>query len=207
MFVKSNTLVMMSALLLVLGFAAGMWYQSFRLEHAAGQDSIVLLDAAEADSDAEVTAAGPAEIEVFVTGAVRYPQVYRVADDTRVYEAVALAVLLPEAETVGLEMARILADEETVIVPYRSGEGDEAAAVAVAAALASAGGSGGGKININTASLAELDTLPGIGPVLAQRIVDHREQHGKFQEVSDLLNVSGIGDQRLADIEPHITLR
>jgi competence protein ComEA len=61
-------------------------------------------------------------------------------------------------------------------------------------------------VNINTATADELEALPGIGPVLAQRIVDYREQHGPFRSVRDLLNVSGIGDSHLADLAPLVTV-
>ena len=61
-------------------------------------------------------------------------------------------------------------------------------------------------MNINTATLDQLESLPGIGPALGQRIVDYRTQHGPFHSVQDLLNVSGIGDKRLADLKPLITV-
>jgi len=65
---------------------------------------------------------------------------------------------------------------------------------------------GTGMLNLNTATLDQLETLSGIGEVLAQRILDYREEHGAFKAVEDLLNVSGIGDKRLADLKPHITV-
>ena len=61
-----------------------------------------------------------------------------------------------------------------------------------------------GKIDINTATVDQLQMLPGIGEVLAQRIIDYREEHGAFQSIEDLLNVSGIGESKLANIEPRI---
>jgi len=61
-------------------------------------------------------------------------------------------------------------------------------------------------INSNTATLAEPDSLPGIGPALGQRIVDYRDQHGPFRSVDELLNVSGIGEKRLADLRPKVTV-
>jgi competence protein ComEA len=61
-------------------------------------------------------------------------------------------------------------------------------------------------INLNTATLDQLETLPGIGPSLGQRIIDHRQEHGPFRSVDDLLNVSGIGEKRLADLRSKVTV-
>ena len=64
----------------------------------------------------------------------------------------------------------------------------------------------GALVNLNAAGLSELDTLPGVGPVTAQKILDWRTQHGTFTSVDELLEVDGIGDKTLADIAPHVTL-
>ena len=66
--------------------------------------------------------------------------------------------------------------------------------------------SGSGKINLNTASAEELEELPGIGPVLAQRIIDYREKHGYFKRIEDVQNVSGIGSKRFEQIKDLVTI-
>jgi competence protein ComEA len=107
-----------------------------------------------------------------------------------------------------LNLARVLVDGEQVRVPA---PGEE---VAVAPVVPGAGGggaggapgAGAGPVSLNTADLAALDTLPGVGPVLAQRILDWRTAHGRFASVDELGEVSGIGDKLLAQLSPLVTL-
>jgi len=63
-----------------------------------------------------------------------------------------------------------------------------------------------GRVNLNTATLAQLDTLPGIGETLAQRIIDYRNTHGAFRTVDEIINVSGIGEKKLAELRPYATV-
>ena len=90
----------------------------------------------------------------------------------------------------------------------RSASGSDARAKLTLIAPAAAGGTpaAGALVDLNTAGLSELDTLPGVGPVTAQKILDWRTQHGTFTSVDELLEVDGIGDKTLADIAPHVTL-
>jgi competence protein ComEA len=100
-----------------------------------------------------------------------------------------------------LNLARVLTDGEQVVVGVRAPPG-------VAASAASAPTSAGSTalVDINTASQAELETLPDVGPVTAQAILDFRAQNGSFTAVDELLEVSGIGEATLAKIAPHVTL-
>lgn len=120
------------------------------------------------------------------------------------------------ADVAAINLARVLVDGEQVIVP-KPGEvvaGPGAAgsgAGADGSSSGSVGGSGGsggsgGKVALNTADLAALDTLPGVGPVLAQRILDWRTEHGRFTTVDELGEVSGIGEKLLAQLSPKVTL-
>lgn len=134
-------------------------------------------------SVAPVTGPG-GTITVHVAGAVRSPGVVRVADGSRVGEAVAAAGgLLPEADPARINLAAPLVDGQQVLVPAQ-GVSTEAPA--------------DGRVRLNVAGTEELETLPGVGPVLAARIVAYRDEHGPFSAVEDLLEVPGIGEAKLA---------
>ncbi|MFG2471031.1 helix-hairpin-helix domain-containing protein [Streptomyces canus] len=144
--------------------------------------------------------AGPAgaEIVVDVGGKVREPGIQRLPAGSRVADALkAAGGVRPGTNTDALNRARFLVDGEQVIV----------GGPAVPAPAPDTGGSGSGgqagpaaPLSMNTATVDQLDTLPGVGPVLAQHIVDYRTRHGGFRSVDELREVNGIGDRRFADL-------
>jgi competence protein ComEA len=144
--------------------------------------------------------AGPVKattpLVVAVTGRVRRPGVVTLPAGARVIDALrAAGGPLPGADLALLNLARKLADGELVVVGV-PGAGDPAAPPAT-------DGAGGGEqapLDLNTATLAQLDTLPGVGPVLAQRILDWRTEHGRFTMVDQLGDVPGIGESRLSQL-------
>lgn len=141
-------------------------------------------------------------IVVHVVGSVRKPGVFTFHEGDRVIDAVrAAGGFAPGADAIGINLARPLVDGEQIVVPKRGEAGAPPGGGA-------GGGSAqqGGKININLATVADFDSLPGIGPVLAQKIVDYREQHGPFKAITDLQKVSGIGPKKYASLEEHITV-
>jgi competence protein ComEA len=145
----------------------------------------------------------PSALVVDVAGWVRHPGVYDFHQGDRVIDAIHRAGGARQgADLTSINLAALLTDAEQIVV-VRGGPGSVSGAPAGGAP---AGSGGQAPVNINTATLDQLETLPGIGPVLGQRIVDYRQQHGPFRSVEDLLNVSGIGDQRLADLRPMITV-
>jgi competence protein ComEA len=135
-----------------------------------------------------------AELYVDVVGAVRRPGLYRLPQAARIADAVRTAGgPTRKAQLELVNLAAPLADGEQVVVPRRG-----------AAAAAKASGASGpisGPIHLSTATAEQLDTLPGIGPVTAQKIIDYRQQHGGFSSVEELDAVPGIGPARLQQLE------
>lgn len=140
-----------------------------------------------------------AEIVVDVSGKVREPGIHHLPAGSRVTDALrAAGGVRPGTNTDGLNRARFLVDGEQVIV---GGPAAPAPGVAAGGPAGSAAGAvPGAPVPLNTATVDQLDTLPGVGPVLAQHIVDYRTQHGGFRSVDELRQVNGIGDRRFADL-------
>ncbi|WP_344367439.1 helix-hairpin-helix domain-containing protein [Arthrobacter humicola] len=156
--------------------------------------------------------AGAGTITVHVAGAVARPGVVQLPAGSRLYEAIAAAGGATDtAEQDRLNLAAVLEDGQKVLVPIR-GEPDQAGASDGGGASPPGSGAagtsqgGGGKINLNTAGLEELGTLPRVGPVLAQRIVDWRTQHGRFKTVQELDAVDGIGPKLLEALLPLVSV-
>ncbi len=140
------------------------------------------------------------EVVVSVGGRVAHPGLLRLPAGSRVDDAVrAAGGAAPDADLTGLNLARRLVDGEQVLVGVPPGTG--------VAAPGGAGGAGArGLVDLNTATTADLDALPGVGPVLAQRIVDWRTEHGRFGSVDQLREVEGIGESKYAQIKAKVAV-
>ena len=154
----------------------------------------------------------PASVVVYVSGAVMTPGLVEVPQGSRVGDALAAAGGFDEtADPSALNLARVVEDGEQIDVPTR----DERSAQESAATEGQGSGSGAsspasskttGLVNINTATQAELESLPGVGPSTAKKIIDDRTAHGPFKKKEDLKRVSGIGEKKYASLESNITV-
>ena len=153
-------------------------------------------------------------IVIHITGAVPRPGVYALPKGARVQDAISAAGgFLAEANKTGINLARTLEDGEQLDIPYGEGASIVIPTPGVDTGGNSGGdsGSGGGGtvtelININTAAQFELETLPGIGPTTAQKIIAYREANGPFATIEDIINVSGIGPGTFERIKDLITV-
>lgn len=160
------------------------------------------------------------EIVVYVAGAVEKPGLVHLAADARLNDALKQVSLLPEANLESMNPAEKLKDGQKVTVPFKvvlippdstvagnpaNAESVSSVPTAIQAPVAISV-SAGGKININTAGAAELDKLSGVGPALAERIIQYRTEHGPFAKAEDLENVSGIGPKTYAKMASQVTV-
>ena len=142
-------------------------------------------------------------IVVHITGAVPRPGVYALAQGARVQDGISAAGgFLAIANKTGINLARLLEDGEQLDIPYLEGE----APIVLDDPQVTEAPSSSELININTASQTELETLPGIGPTTAQKIIQYREANGPFVNIEDIINVSGIGPGTFERIKDLITV-
>jgi competence protein ComEA len=158
-----------------------------------------------ASAPAAPASAAPTTAPVVVVqaaGAVMQPGLYRLAPGARVDDLIqAAGGLAADADADRVNLAALLTDGEKVYVP-RVGEPVPDGAGDGGASSAAGPLSAASPIDLNSASIAQLDTLPGVGPATAQAIVDYRSAHGRFTSVDDLLNVRGIGPSKLEELRP-----
>jgi len=190
--------------LVTIAVAAGVlltWWLLSERPRTSSPDPISLSAEATSPPGGAASSGAPAagELVVDVEGKVKHPGIVTLPAGSRVHEAVAKAGgVRGKVDTSTLNMARVLTDGEQILVGVEP--------VAAAPANGGSPASGGGtRISLGTATLEQLDTLPGIGPVTAQAILDHRSEHGPFTSVDDLLDVKGIGEATLEDIRDQVT--
>jgi competence protein ComEA len=132
---------------------------------------------------------------------VATPGVYQLPAGSRVKDAIAAAGgAVPGGDPNALNLAAPVSDGQRVVVPRPGDVPGQAPEGEISA------GAPGAKVNLNTATPDELDELPGVGPVLAQRIIDHRRRRGNFSSVRQLLEVDGFGPKKFEDLKDRVTV-
>lgn len=163
--------------------------------------------------DAGGGSAAATAVVVHVAGAVVSPGLYRLGPDARVADAIdAAGGLAAEADLDAVNLAAKVADGERVYVPRR---GESPPPIVAGSGGGGAGGGGGAvggraaaaPLDLNTATVEQLDSLPGVGPATAEAIVAYRKEKGRFRSVDELLEVRGIGEAKLAAIRPKVQVR
>ncbi|MBN2389758.1 MAG: helix-hairpin-helix domain-containing protein [Anaerolineae bacterium] len=141
----------------------------------------------------------PQPLRIYVSGAVEQPGVVTVPAGSLLADALdAAGGAADDADMDSINLAALLVDNQHVIVPHR--------AATLQPEGTASGSSVDALVNINTATAAELEMLPHIGPAMAQRIIDYREAHGPFERIEDVQEVDGIGETRYKDLAPLITV-
>ena len=195
--VLSRRRVLLGGLLLVVALLVGARFvvRAGTPAGAAAPPIVGSAGATSTDSSAGAPVAATTRLVVYVVGAVRRPGLYRLPQGSRVADAVARAGgVTRKADPAALNLAAPIADGEQVLVPARL-------AVAVAASQGAAvPGVPRGPIQLSSATAEQLDSLSGIGPATAQKILDYRAEHGAFRSVEELDEVPGIGPARVEQL-------
>ena len=147
----------------------------------------------------------PASIFIDVGGEVRNPGVVELETGARVYQAIAQAGgVTAEADLAPVNQAMVLSDGDKIYIPKYEETTQSQASAHMGASFITNSTQVSGKININSATLQELQTLSGIGPVTAQKIIDYRNENGKFVELHHLMDVPGIGEKTFDSLKDSI---
>lgn len=208
-------LALSALLVLVLGFAVQHFWagrtqpvrapEVVRAAVPGGEGAEAADSPTSAPAAAAARSGGPAapEIVVDVGGKVRQPGIHRLPAGSRVEDALrAAGGVRPGTKTDALNRARFLVDGEHLLVGAPAPPG--AAPAGGDPGAAAAAGSPSAPVSLSTATLDQLDGLPGVGPVLAQHIIDYRTRNGGFRSVDELREVNGIGDRRFADLRDRV---
>lgn len=186
--------IVILGILIVIGSFYSFWQKTAVSESTSSGDVLA--------KGARATEEKTSEIVVYISGAVNKPGVFKLPNNARVIDLVTMAGgLAPEADISKINMAQLMKDGMHINVVARSvvlGGGDPLVTGSKVKVST--------KININTADKSELDTLPGIGPSLAERILEYRQTNGSFNDIDELKKVTGIGPSKFEKIKDKVTL-
>lgn len=201
-FAREHLLAVVGIALVACVFAGYSMVQARTLPVAAASPTVSLSAARPSASQSP-----PPLLLVHVLGAVARPGVVRVPQGARVQDAIeAAGGMLGSARPGQLNLAAVVADGSQIVIGTAETPGGEVRGAAAQAGAGAAPAGAGGTVNLNTATEAQLDALPGVGPVTASAIVAWRTKHGKFTRVEELSEVDGIGPKTYAQLAPKVTV-
>lgn len=210
---RGATALALVAVLVAVAAAVGVWLDRPQAEPVAALPAVVVPEVPDAGPASPAESAGPAAAPVVlvisVSGRVARPGLIELPDGSRVADALdAAGGALPDTDLSQLNLARRVTDGEQIAVGVPPAP-DAAGAPAPPAGTGGGGApaAGGGPVDLNTATLDQLDVLPGVGPVTAQRILDWRTTNGRFTRVEQLREVEGIGERRFAQLRELVVVR
>ena len=190
--IDTKKIIVISVLLIFISFGLGLYVGKTYIVDKPKEPEIA----------PQIIETQPQKIKVYVTGEVKHPDVYELDENSIVKDAIALAGGANEnADLISINLAKKLSDGEEVIVPAKGSISNVPTSNPNGTTIPNIG-----KININTATKEQLMTLPGIGEVKAQAIIDYRTKNGPFKSIHDIVNVSGIGEKTFEKIENLITV-
>ncbi len=201
----------------VLFFWMGSGDEEITVDGSGGDTQVVEESAGDSSGDvadgvAGTTGASSGKLYVDISGEVERPGVYEVSEGTRLFEVIEQAGgLTDEADIDSLNRAETVADGQKILIAAKGENSSGSQGTQSGSGTNSGSGTGSGttndgKVNINTAESAELQTIPGIGPSKAARIIEYRQSNGNFSSIEDIQNVSGIGSKTFESIKDYITV-
>lgn len=201
----------------VLFFWMGSGDEEITVDSSGGDTQVVEEGAGNssgevADGVAGTTGASSGKLYVDISGEVERPGVYEVSEGTRLFEVIEQAGgLTDEADIDSLNRAETVADGQKILIAAKGenssgSQGTQSGSGTNSGSGTASGTTNDGKVNINTAESAELQTIPGIGPSKAARIIEYRQSNGNFSSIEDIQNVSGIGSKTFESIKDYITV-
>ena len=201
----------------VLFFWMGSGDEEITVDGSGGDTQVVEESAGDSSGDvadgvAGTTGASSGKLYVDISGEVERPGVYEVSEGTRLFEVIEQAGgLTDEADIDSLNRAETVADGQKILIAAKGENSSGSQGTQSGSGTNSGSGTGSGttndgKVNINMAESAELQTIPGIGPSKAARIIEYRQSNGNFSSIEDIQNVSGIGSKTFESIKDYITV-
>lgn len=210
---KKVVIIVVAIVIAILGYY--LFFVQSEPKQEATNSLFTEMDQAQQEKESEKKEEGsevPVVIKVDVKGAVRNPGVFIAKPGDRVIDLIASAGdFTKEADLNKVNLAQLVEDQMVIYVPRMGEEDVELPASAsnggAVAVSGSTEASDGTKVNLNTATQTELETLTGIGPAKAMAIIEYRETTGKFQQIEDLKNISGFGDKTFEKLQDSITVK